>query len=54
MIAEPEKCFQELVSEKILMLLRERPSLESTIVSSKFQALLFLHDEFRRGQYFSS
>ena len=44
-IADPEKCFQELISEKLLILLRDRPCLELIIVSSKFQALLFLQDK---------
>ena len=44
-IADPEKCFQELISEKLLRLLRERPRLELIIVSSNFQALLFWQDK---------
>ena len=44
MIADLEKCFQELISEKLLILLREMPCLELIIVSSNFQALLFLQD----------
>ena len=44
-IADPEKCFQELISEKLLILLRERPRLELIIVSSNFQALLFWQDK---------
>ena len=39
-IADPEKCFQELISEKILVLLGDGPCLELIIVSSNFQALL--------------
>ena len=41
----PEKCFQELISEKLLILLRDRPCLESIIVSSNFQAFLFLPEK---------
>ena len=44
-IADPENCFQELISEKLLILLRERPRLELIIVSSNFQALLFWQDK---------
>ena len=40
-MADPEKCFQELISEKLLILLRDRPCL----VSSNFEALLFLQDK---------
>ena len=44
-LADPEKCFQELISEKLLILLRERPRLELIIVSSNFfHSLLFLQD----------
>ena len=43
--ADPEKCLQELNSEKLLILLRERPSLELIIVSSNFQALLFMQNK---------
>ena len=32
-IADPERCIQELTSEKLLLLLRDTPSLESNIVS---------------------
>ena len=32
------KCFQELISEKLLILLRDRPCLELIIVSNNFQA----------------
>ena len=39
------KCFQELISEKSLTLLPDRPRLELIIVSSNFQALLFLQDK---------
>ena len=39
-IADPEKCFQELISEKLLIFtLRDGPCLELVIVSSNFQAL---------------
>ena len=41
-IADPEKCFRELISEKLLILLRDRPCLELIIISSHFQAFLFL------------
>ena len=44
-IADPEKCFQELISEKFLILLRDWPSLELIIVSSNFQALLLLQEK---------
>ena len=44
-IADPEKCFQELISEKLLILLRDRPCLELIIVSINFKALLFLQDK---------
>ena len=37
-----EKCFQKVISEKLLILLRDRPCLELIIVSSNFQACLFL------------
>ena len=45
MTADPEKCFQEFISEKFLILLRDGPCLELFIVSSNFQALLFLQDK---------
>ena len=41
-IADPEKCFRELIAEKLLILFRDRPCLGLIIVSSNFQALLFL------------
>ena len=44
-IADLEKCFRELISEKVLILLRDGPCLELIIVSSNFQALLLLQDE---------
>ena len=44
-IADLEKCFEELISEKLQILLWDRPCLELIIVSSKFQALLFLQDK---------
>ena len=44
--ADPEKCCQELISEKLLILLRDRPCLESIIVSSNFQAFLFLQKNY--------
>ena len=43
--ADPETCFQELISENLLLLLRGRPCLELIIVSSNIQALLFLQDK---------
>ena len=46
-IADPEKCFQELInSEKLLILLGDRSCLELIIISSKFQALLFLQKNY--------
>ena len=39
-IADPEKCFQELISERLLIFLRDGPCLELIIVSSNSQALL--------------
>ena len=44
-IADPEKCFQELISEKLLILLRDRACLDIIIVSSNFQASVFLQDK---------
>ena len=44
-IADPEKCFQEVISEKLLILLRDGPGLELIIVSSNFQALLLAQDK---------
>ena len=44
-MADPEKRFQELTSEKSLILKWDRPCLELVIVSSTFQALLFLQDK---------
>ena len=44
-IADPEKCFRELISEKLLILLRDRPCLELIFISSNFQALFFLQDK---------
>ena len=45
-IADPEKCFQELISEKnYCFFLRNGPCLELIIVSSHFQALLLLQDK---------
>ena len=40
-IVDPEKCFQEFISEKLLILLRDGPCLELIIVSSNFQASFF-------------
>ena len=45
MIADLELCFQELTSEEMLVLLRDRPCLELIILSSNFQALLLLQDK---------
>ena len=45
-IADPEKCFQELISDKLLILLWDRPCLELIIVSSNFQAFLFLQKNY--------
>ena len=39
------KTFQELFSEKVLILLRDRPCLEVIIVCGNFQALLLLQDK---------
>ena len=39
------KCSPELISEKLLILLRERPRLELIIVSSNFKALFFFRDK---------
>ena len=44
-IADPEKCFQELVSEKLLILLRDGPCLALIMVSSNFHALLLLQEK---------
>ena len=44
-IADPENCFQELISEKLQIFLRDGPCLELIIVSSNFQALLLLQDK---------
>ena len=44
-IADPEKCFQELISEKLLILLRDGHCVELIIVSSNFQALLLLQEK---------
>ena len=44
-IADPEKCFQELISKELLILLRDGPCLELIIVSSNFQALLLLQEK---------
>ena len=44
-VADPEECFQELISEHLLVLMRDWPCLELIIVSSNFQALLFLQDK---------
>ena len=45
MIAGPEKCYQELISETLLILLQDRACLELIIASISFQALLFLQDK---------
>ena len=44
-IADPEKCFQELISENLQILLRDRPCPEIIIVSSNFQASFFSQDK---------
>ena len=44
-IADPEKYFQELISEKLLILLRDGLCLELIIVSSNFQALLLWQEK---------
>ena len=44
-IADPEKCFQELIFEKLLIFLRDGSCLELIIVSSNFQTLLLLQDK---------
>ena len=44
-IADSEKCFLQLISEKVLILLRDRLCLELIIVSSNVQALLLLQDK---------
>ena len=44
-VADPEKCLQELTSEKLLILLWGGPCLELIMVSSNFQASLFLQDK---------
>ena len=43
--ADPEKCLQEFVSERLLILLRDGPCLELFIVSSNFQSLIFFQDK---------
>ena len=44
-IADLERSFQELISEKLLaIILQDWPCLELIIVSSNFQALLFWRD----------
>ena len=44
-IADPDKCFQELISKKLLILLWNGPCLELIVVFSNFQAFLLLHDK---------
>ena len=44
-IADPGNCFQDLIAEKLLMLLQDRPCLDLSIVSSNFEVLLFLQDK---------
>ena len=39
------KCIQESISDKVLVLLRDRPCLQLIIVSSNFQALPYLQDK---------
>ena len=43
-IADPETYFQAIVSEKLLIFLRDGRCLELIIVSSNLQALLLLQD----------
>ena len=43
--ADREKCFQELISENLLILLRDRPCLEIVIVSSNFSGFVLLAAE---------
>ena len=43
--ADPENCFQQLISEEFADLLWDKPCLELIISSSSFQALLFLQDK---------
>ena len=45
-IADPKTCLQEFISGKLLILLRDKPCLELVIVSSNFQALLGLQDNY--------
>ena len=45
-MADRETCFQESSSEFLLLLLWDRPRLELIIVSSTFQALLFLQSNY--------
>ena len=44
--ADPEKCLQELISEKLLISLRGRPCLEFVIVSSNSQACSFFRTNY--------
>ena len=44
-LADPENCFQELISDNLLISMRDRPCLELIVVSSSFQALLFVQDK---------
>ena len=44
-IADPETRFHDLISENLLMLLRDRPFLELIFVSSNLPAILFLQDK---------
>ena len=41
-VADPEKRFQELTREKLLIILRDRPCLELIIVASNFQGFVHL------------
>ena len=45
MIANPEKCFRELISENLLILLRDGPCQEFSIASSNFEASLFRQEK---------
>ena len=44
-IVDPEKCFQETISETLRTLLRDRPCLELLVFSSSFLVSLFPEDK---------
>ena len=50
-LADPKQYIQELIPEKSLILLRDGPCLELIIVSSAFQALLFLQNKLLESLY---